>query len=351
MMMKKNIIISAAALLCALALAGCSGKMEQPGAELCFDAVVEDELPLSKAAGEITDITSKSLGVFACNTGRYRYADSNANPDFMYNEQVYHDGSRWTYDIPKYWPEGYVSFFAYAPYSDGTAGCISSFSDQDEKGNPWLTYQLSAKVGDQVDLLYAEALTDWTRPSTPTPLTFSFKHALACVGERVSVACSDALKKALTYEVTSTAVDRIRVLVNSVGVTYHLTAKARLVLWNSGDANWQPILSGDVMTDRTVDYLSGGSGVAYDTSDTSDTAVTGWTSEGEKGVFYIPLDVAGNTQSADISVEYTIERTTGAVVSTSTVSVGSSLQLRSNAEAFAPGKKMDLKVQLIRSTP
>lgn len=340
--MKKNHIIPA--LLCAIALAGCSRKVEQPGNLLTFDVAVEaEDLPMSKAMGQIGDVSGihSGIGVFACNTGRYRYADSNANPDFMYNEKVYYNAGHWTYDIPKYWPEDYVSFFAYAPYSDGSDVCITSFSDQDDTGNPWLTYQLSANVDDQVDLLYAVALTDQTREATSgNKLQFTFKHALACVGEKVTVACSSALKTALDNEVSTTSVDRIRVLLNSASVTYHLTAKARLVLWNNGEANWQPILNGEIMTNRTVTYLAtgGDSDVVYDTSTPSGP---GWTSAGNQGVFYIPLDVAGNFQSADITLEYTIERTQDATTSTSTTPATNTLQLRSNP-SFAPGKKIAL---------
>ena len=110
--MKKNHIIPA--LLCAIALAGCSRKVEQPGNLLTFDVAVEaEDLPMSKAVGQIGDVSGihSGIGVFACNTGRYRYADSNATPDFMYNEKVYYNSGHWTYDIHKYWPEDYVSSF------------------------------------------------------------------------------------------------------------------------------------------------------------------------------------------------------------------------------------------------
>ena len=87
--MKKNHIIPA--LLCAIALAGCSRKVEQPGNLLTFDVAVEaEDLPMSKAMGQIGDVSGihSGIGVFACNSGH------------------------WTYDIPKYWPEDYVSSFA-----------------------------------------------------------------------------------------------------------------------------------------------------------------------------------------------------------------------------------------------
>lgn len=331
---------------------GCSGKMEQPGEALCFDVAVQgSEWPGSKAAGEIGSLSGihDGIGVFACNTGRYRYTDSNPLPDFMYNEKVYYSGGHWVCDIPKYWPadpEDRVSFFAYAPYSGSGAdadvlACISSFSLPDQPGNPWLTYQLAPDAAHQVDLLFAQAVTDRTRPAEPTPIGFHFKHALSCVGESVTVACSDAMKTSLDSQAGS---GEISVLLNDLRVTYHLTAKARLVLWNQGDANWEPLLGGEQTVSRTVDYLSGSGGdqLLYSTA----SGGSGWNSAGGEGIFYIPLDVAGHYQTAEVSVGYTIRRTDGLTLSETAARSSVSIQLRSYPSAFAPGKKMNLTVTL-----
>ena len=66
------------------------------------------------------------FGVFAFYTDNGKY-DQYCKPNYMYNQQVYYDGTNYKYEPVKYWPNEYgntaasddmdrVSFFAYAPY-------------------------------------------------------------------------------------------------------------------------------------------------------------------------------------------------------------------------------------------
>lgn len=66
------------------------------------------------------------FGVFAYYSDNDKYSEY-LRPNFMYNQYVFYDGSKWDYEPAKYWPNefgieaasedvDYVSFFAYAPY-------------------------------------------------------------------------------------------------------------------------------------------------------------------------------------------------------------------------------------------
>lgn len=361
--MRKDIWIGIA--IAALSLASCTkvGDPSGPSGAVVFAAAVEDLPGVTRAVGEIGSLAADGVdfGVFAYDTGHYLYEDSSVNPNFMYNERISYSVGRWSYSPIKYWPNGdgavdgnsgerpdYVSFFAYAPYSDLNPGnpssnpagyCISSFIDQGDAGNPWLVYRISQTVANQVDLLYAPSLPDLTKPDVEGVVQFNFKHALACVGERVNVGASLTLKSALAAEAASSGAT-IQVLLQSVTVTYHLTEKARLSLWNNGSANWMPLLNGTIMTDREVVYGSWNNGypVLYST-DPSDTQGA-WISDGDNGVFYIPLDVEGNRQSATITVDYIIRRIEGGIPSDTPEQREATIFLCDYPAAFQPGKKI-----------
>ena len=77
-----------------------------------------------------TDLGKAGFGIFGYFTAGTTY-DQNATPNFMYNQQVKYDGSKWKYEPVKYWPNEYgnaaqsddidrVSFFAYAPWTEVT---------------------------------------------------------------------------------------------------------------------------------------------------------------------------------------------------------------------------------------
>ena len=96
----------------ALLLLACSGNdadwQEENAVAVGFDAVMLTGQGTTRAANDIDDkaeLAAKGgFGVFACYTGRYKYADSSVNPDFMYNEHVYsnNEGADWIYTPVKY---------------------------------------------------------------------------------------------------------------------------------------------------------------------------------------------------------------------------------------------------------
>lgn len=275
-----------AVLLSLLAGAACN-RIERPEEEkvpIAFSAAVSGDIS-TRASGMIGDdasLQAGGFGVFGCYTGLHNYSESDANSSFMYNQKLewVPGDARWEYNPVKYWPgeEGHkVSFFAYAPYSEcnGT-GCIPSCVRYQETADPWVMYRIAENPDDQVDLLYATPLLDQTKMAVNERLEFTFKHALACVGENVTISTSAT-----------------GVTLKEVSIDYTLTAKGRLVLWNRGSANWTPIQSEDVVTVRSVSLLTGG-------HEPLPKTFSG------QGLFCIPAEAAGYPQKATMHVTYVV---------------------------------------------
>lgn len=326
--------IVAVSLLALLAAASCA-ELEQPVPEetsIAFSAVVSGDMPATKAANEIggdAALQAGGFGVFACYTGLHKYAESDANSSFMYNQQLQWSSGHWTYDPIKYWPNGegestavtganphYVSFFAYAPYSDGSNACIPSYILEQENGDPWILYRLSEDPASQVDLLYAAPLLDQTKPQTGARLEFTFKHALACVGDNVTV----------NSAATGTGFE---IRLKDLKIVYTLTSKARLVLWNRGTANWSVVKSEDVVTTRSVTLLSESNASLPATFDGN-------------GFFCIPAEAAGYPQKATIYVKYVVNYDDPSIPSVER-SASSELLLKG---LLQEGKKLDINISL-----
>lgn len=336
-MMRIPCTIAAVFLLALLAGQACADverQQEENLVPIAFSAVVSGDMPLTRAAHEIGDdatLQANGFGVFACYTGLHKYSESDANASFMYDQKVEWSAanSHWVYEPLKYWPNGegeatsvtgenphYVSFFAYAPYSDGSNACIPSYILEQEKGDPWILYRLSEDPANQVDLLYAVPLLDQTKPQIGEKLEFTFKHALACVGDTVRVRNS----------ISGTGFE---VRLKEVRVDYTLTAKARMVLWNRGAANWSVVQSEDVVTTRSVTLLSGGN------------ASLPASFEGN-GVFCIPAEASGYPQKATIHVTYLVDYSDPSIP---TVERSASTELLLKG-LLQEGKKTDIIVNL-----
>ena len=259
-------------------------RPEEKIVPISFSAVVSDGIA-TRATGMIDDdasLQAGGFGVFGCYTGLHNYSESDANSSFMYNQELewVSGDAHWEYNPVKYWPgeEGHkVSFFAYAPYSecDGT-GCIPSCVRYQETADPWVMYRIAEDPAQQVDLLYATPLLDQTKMAVNERLEFTFKHALACVGDNVTISTSAT-----------------GVTLKEVSIDYTLTAKGRLVLWNRGSANWTPIQSEDVVTVRSVSLLTAG-------NEPLPKTFSG------QGLFCIPAEAAGYPQKATIHVTYVV---------------------------------------------
>lgn len=336
----------------------------------------------TRAANDINtnpDLSAKGgFGVFGCYTGLHGYSDSNVRPDFMYNEHVtsadeYSD--TWTYSPLKYWPNGegetsdgsvtgdnphYVSFMAYAPYSDTQTGasgyCIPSFSLQGEIGNPWLTYRLHENVEDQVDLLYAKhsntyPILDLTKPENPnSKVMFQFEHALACVGDKLKIECSTSLMNQLKDRVNGVTVTNVKAEVTGFTIEYTLTSKARLVLWNQGEANWQTILSESPQTKRTVTIIDpknpSDKAIIYAKTPGEMKITTEWTGH---GLYYIPIELENYPQSAKVKVNYRLSTTSDGSNWTTIGDIEGSATINMKADysdAYQPGKHLYINITL-----
>ena len=332
--------------------------------------VASDEMTRGANAMNTSDAlaTKGGFGVFASYTGLHKFVDSSIQSDFMYNTHVAYDdvNSVWSYDPVKYWPNGegqasgaakhYVSFFAYAPYSDqdpeNAAGyCIPSFHLQHEVTNPWLTYRLHTDPAQQVDLMYAVPLLDRSKGDVPTREVFTFRHALACVGDRVTVSVDDALKTAYRALVGGATVG-MGIELTGITLNYRLTERARLVLWTGGEANWQPIVSGDALTSRQIvvkDIDDGSPYLLWNYDSSLGETNTPWTDDGH-GIFYIPLHLSGAPQTVEVTIDYNVitTRSSGAVVHEGKRST-TTLTLSDFGDAYQAGRHLNLNMKLVSS--
>ena len=327
----------------------------------------------TRAVGEINDndaLQAKSFGVFACRTGKESYENATVSSDFMHNQQVTYVSSAWTYSPVKYWPNNadeQISFFAYAPHEaspkdDGR--CIIDMSKRTDLGDPWINYRLPAKpwgdydvtennnydaaTAEQIDLLYGVNATtnkpwfDQTKANynVSQKMTFTFCHALACVGDEITLQLSDDLRALLNGYSTIT--------INKVTIVYkNLTSKGRLILNSYASPNWKEIVSGELTTSRTLVIEKVGSTALstfcdFDLSKTNAADGTRTISTNH-GLFYIPMQVAGtDAPVAEITLNYTITTTTGAVTGDTSGSFALSLNLEGKKQGIALMLSKDL---------
>lgn len=267
-------------------------------------------------------LQSTGFGVFACHTGIYRYASSTLTPNMMYNQQVTFNASngQWDYSPVVYWPSGdegvdqFVSFFAYAPYSNGSAddvrNCIVDFSLPSEKGDPWLVYRLGGTEdadgyngwkASQQDLVYAFRKDQTKGDDVSTLVSFDFKHALACVGDAITLKCDYSVESRLKRLYTNSDVT---LKVNRITLDYQLTPKGKLVLNDAGTANWHAISSGDALVHRKLVFTPD-QVMARATSPVSSTNAEFVSGSGH-GIFYIPLENGDARQKLTVTADYTI---------------------------------------------
>lgn len=358
--MKKYLTMIAAAAL----TAACSSDLEKtdgtltPNNAITFDVALEN-VGETRAIGEISEdatvtpgtTTFKELtfenhplgttdlrgfGVFGSFTGKLAYENTSVKPDFMWNQQVVFDATanRWNYTPVKYWPNedgDHISFFAYAPYEpepkdDGR--CVIAISDTHNYGDPWLNYRISAdpwnldndpQTEPQVDLMFGiNADTDmpWlnqqhfnvdgtngTAGNINATTKFTFKHALACIGDKIEIRMSPELNTKLENYADIT--------ITKVTINYeNITTKARLVLNCNGSANWKEIISGELTTTRTYVKdltVAPAAPIVFAKDGALANEDYKLISEGD-GFFYIPLQVKGTEAAyAEIALDYTVD--------------------------------------------
>ena len=207
--MKKVFFIAAIA---ALGLVSCA-KVEntqkaigEAGTPVSFGVYV----PQTKAgaAGQTTtasiqrtEANGGGFGVFAYYTDDANYTAGTSKPNFMYNQGVFYNSSKWEYSPVKYWPNEYgsganstgtdkLSFFGYAPYvatgsTMGSYGITAFAPANNDAGDPKVTYVIDPTPSKAVDLCWAVDAADglpWkdeTKQTVTGAVSFLFKHALA----------------------------------------------------------------------------------------------------------------------------------------------------------------------------
>ena len=307
--------------------------------------------------GSTVSLREKGFGVFACHTGVHPYVSTSTTANLFYNQLVSYNGGAgaWTYTPLVYWPSGeedvpeYVSFFAYAPHSTNSNGCIVDMSRPEEVGDPWILYQLGGGTmadGDegwkarQVDLVY-DFKKDQKRtfPIAANKIEFDFKHALACIGDQVTVSVGESVKTRLKGIYFGTPVT---LNVSTITIDYLLTRKGRLVLNNSSQPNWQAVESEDAKVHRILTY-SPNLMMAQATSASACTTNSFTTGAGN-GVFYIPLEAGPDKQKVTVKAQYTV--TTGSpayVIDEGTLEATVDLSYISNP---SQGRNLNITIQI-----
>lgn len=333
--MKKYLTLLAAALM----VTACqnddqtAAEQQQPGDAI---TVGVDEGTLTRATGEINQanigkLAETGFGLFASYTGKLKYENTSVSPDFMYNQRVVGEKEgdiyHWYYTPVKYWPNNtdpetgangeYISFFAYAPYvanpQDSGKGGIIDMSKRYDLGDPWINFRLPEDPwgetdgkANQIDLMYGvktgglfetgwddELFLDQVKPAeVKTTMRFVFRHALACVGDKITVQ--------LTPEMAAYIDGYATVSIKEVTIVYkNLTTKGRLVLNSPSGPNWKEIISGELTTERT-----------FKKTLTTPLQLTGAAQElsvGE-GLFYIPMQVRGTEAPyAEVTIKYVVK--------------------------------------------
>lgn len=268
-------------------------------------------------SGSTVSLRDRGFGVFACHTGVHPYVSMSTSPNLMYNQLVTfdHDASAWTYSPIVYWPkydmdvEEYVTFFAYAPHSTRSGGCIADMSLAGEMGDPWILYQLGGgeeadgangwKSG-QTDLVY-DFRKDVRHSEVASTVNFTFRHALACAGDAITLTVGPAMKEQLQQYAAASG-SEVTLTLKSLTLDYQLTRKGRLVLNGSNQPNWQVVESEDPKVHR---YLRLRPDHRLAVASSSTCSVTDYTTSGH-GIFFIPVEVGGEPQQVAVTATYQI---------------------------------------------
>ena len=344
-----------------LLLAGCAGEDSatgspadsRTGSAIAFsvgDSTARAATRTAQGTIDLAALQARGFGVFASHTGVHPYVSTTTRSNLMHNQLVTYDGANgvWTYTPLVYWPNGmtgnrdYVTFFAYAPHSDLAGGCIADMSGADETGDPWILYQLGGSETDwkssQVDLLY-DFKKDQRRGEVTTRVDFDFKHALACVGDRITVTCDESVTERLkgVYEDSP-----VLFTVSTVTIDYLLTPKGRLVLNNGTEPNWQAVESGDSKVHRTLTFTP--NLVMARATSAADATTADFDTGTGHGIFYIPLESGADRQQVTVTARYTV--TTGSpasVVEEGSVTATADLSFLSNA---SEGRDLSVRLRL-----
>ena len=164
------------------------------------------------------------------------------------------------------------------------------------------------------------------------------------MGDKITINSSEGIKNQVDSRVVG-SVTQARVVIKNFKIEYTLTSKARLVLWNQGEPNWQAIFSEAPTCERTVTLVPNATDtelVVYTSGSTGDPyTITG------KGVFYIPKDLQGYPQSAKVSITYCISTYNGSWTDDSDNTGSATISMKEEyPDAYQPGKHLYFNITL-----
>ncbi len=185
--MKKSLYLGLIA-CAALAFSSCSkdetvALPNQDGNAIQFSTYLgrnPQQAPGVQHAPVLTTEKLTSMGLYASYTNGDDWKGENHNPNFMYDQYVKIDAGVCSYNPLKYWPTTKspvqkISFFAYAPYQDGTL--VDAISVAGDEGAPTLKYTLAEDPDAVIDFVAACRMN--VPNNTPTtPVKFDLKHEL-----------------------------------------------------------------------------------------------------------------------------------------------------------------------------
>ena len=267
---------------------------------------------------------------------------SNFKPNFMYNQQVKYDTSKWTYSPIKYWPNEFgdtaisaatdkLTFFAYAPYvaTVGDEG-VTAISAKNATGDPTVSFKVPAKAEEQIDLLWSNAdLKNKTKQAVGGTVKFTFTHALSNLSI-YPIAVVDATDIPAS---AGTDIDAAtKVTINSISIKGKFNQEGTL---NLATGVWT---SSAAAADQTVTYQPA---TAYDVTNVNDKAEAN-AKDPVSEFMFIP-----STAAADyvISIDYDFT-TTDTNLDGEKVVVNNKINKTLSGVNFQQGKKIKLYVAL-----
>ena len=168
---------------------------------------------------DINVIGEDGFGVFAYYTDQTpwdEYTKKN-EPNFMNNTKVTKPNDKWYYSPLKYWPnndDAMVTFFAYAPWQEGTSGSQIVLNRTEAK----LDFKVENNVKDQVDLIWSSSnYVNAKKQTVDGEVKFEFKHALSRIGFTVQAAVNQVAPGGSIDEHTVITLNRIVLGTNTNG--------------------------------------------------------------------------------------------------------------------------------------
>lgn len=159
------------AILCIAGLTECNMNIDMEGEKIFFDV----ESVESKGSSIVSASNMETMCVSAYEGSLF--SNSSVVGNFFKEVEVRHVASAWITETEYYYPfDGYVSFFAFAPFIQDKTVCSS---ENYSKGFYSLEYSPPENVTDQVDFCVAKPVLNKTKSAGP--VQFQFQHVLSSV--------------------------------------------------------------------------------------------------------------------------------------------------------------------------